>query len=206
MRKIVKGQEPKIFTSWKRTNKGKNYRDLSHDVRAAINEANIKEQKGICAYCCDQIDASNSMNEHVEARKLNPARQLDFNNMVASCTRPGQCDNAHGSQSLPLTPLMDECETEIRFYLSGRVKGLTERAEQSIKVLALDNRALKEKRRFQLEALLYEGGSNPDEIKLLDSELVEILVEDLQEPASNQLQPFSPVLVNVLKHNALSSV
>jgi hypothetical protein len=35
---------------------------------------------------------------------------------------------AHGSQPLPLTPLMPECETELRFKFSGRVEGLTERA------------------------------------------------------------------------------
>ena len=199
MRKIVKGREPKQLSDWKQRNPDKNYRDLPTEIRQAINRANIREQKGLCAYCCDAITPASSMNEHVEARQSKPDRQLDFTNMVASCTTPGQCDNAHGSQLLPLSPLMDECETELRYFLSGKIKGTTERAGTSIRVLALDNRALQEKRRFALEALLYEYGSRPGDLELLDQELAEILIEDLnREVEPDQLLPFSPVLANLL--------
>ncbi len=57
--------------------------------------------------------------------------------IVASCNTPNQCGDAHKSQHLPLTPLMTECETELRFKISGRVEGLSDRAADTIRVLNL---------------------------------------------------------------------
>ena len=154
MRKITKGIEPAELTSWKRKNSHGRYDNLSHVERGAINETTRKEQFGLCAYCCKAIDDHNSMNEHLEARRLAPHRSLDFNNIVASCTTPNQCDKAHGSQPLPLTPLMDECETELEFNFSGNVESLTDRAKQAIDVLNLNNQSLIAKRKQQIKTLV----------------------------------------------------
>jgi uncharacterized protein (TIGR02646 family) len=150
MRKITKGLEPQELTAWKRKHSNGRYADLSDIERQAINQATRKEQFGLCAYCCKRIDSSNSMNEHVEARALAPNRQLDFDNIIASCTTRERCDYTHGSQTLPLTPLMDECETELRFRASGKVEGITQRATDSISVLGLDTKAIREERRQRL--------------------------------------------------------
>jgi uncharacterized protein (TIGR02646 family) len=122
MRHIDKGPEPPELTAWKRANPKGNYAGLSEVERQAIREACTSEQFYLCAYCCQNISGlqDDTMNEHVEARRIAPQRSLDFGNLVASCTTPRQCDAAHGSQPLPLTPLMAECETELRFKLSGR--------------------------------------------------------------------------------------
>ncbi len=77
------------------------------------------------------------MNEHVVTRSIAPNRSLDFSNIVASCTTPRQCDAAHKLQPFALTPFMNECETEFKFKISGRVEGLTDRAIETIKVLKL---------------------------------------------------------------------
>ncbi|MBD8090203.1 TIGR02646 family protein [Pseudomonas fluorescens] len=203
MRKITKGDEPTTLTQWKRANPRGRYADLTHEPSQSIRQACIEEQYGLCAYCCHEITADNARNEHVQAQKLAPNRTVDFSNIVASCDRLKQCDKAHGHQVLPLTPLMDECETELKFYISGRVEGLTPRATTSIQVLNLgnsheNNRALINARKTLVEALLYEGGV---ELKVEDSDLLILLMEELSAPdANNRLKPFAPVLVNVIRH------
>lgn len=55
----------------------------------------------------------------------------------------------------PYTPrflerLMIECETEIEYKLSGEVKGKTDRAQNVVKCLGLNDRGLEERRKRSL--------------------------------------------------------
>ncbi len=206
MRKISKSEEPPELMQWKKKNpKLQRYDDLDKSnegktARQKINERNIKDQFGLCAYCCKRIDENNSMNEHLEPRSKNHSKELDFTNIVASCTTKNQCDNAHKSQDLPLTPLMAECETELQFLLSGDVKGKTERAITTISVLQLDNRALKSVRKQAIDGILFTQGMPPDDlINLEEDGVLNLMLDDLKQPKAALLEPFSPVLVNVLQ-------
>lgn len=209
MRTISKGAEPCCLTAWKRKNTHGAYDDLDKTeegkvVRAKIRDYALNEQFYLCAYCCQRIEKINAChNEHLEAQKLNPKRTLDFSNIVASCNTPNQCGDAHKSQHLPLTPLMTECETELRFKISGRVEGLSDRAAVTIRVLNLgdhekNNRALIEKRKQLSNALLWENGINPDD-GLEDDEILNILISDLSQPQQDQMEPFTPVVINILR-------
>lgn len=204
MRTISKGAEPSSLTAWKRTNPHGRYNQLTEDIRRTIREHALAEQFYLCAYCCQRIqDIGACHNEHVEAQKLNPGRTLDFSNIVASCNTSNQCGDAHKSQHLPLTPLMMECETELRFKISGRVEGLSDRAIVTIQVLNLgdhekNNRALLEKRKQLSNVLLWTNGINPEE-GLEDEELLEMLIGDLLQPQQGQLESFSPVVINILR-------
>jgi uncharacterized protein (TIGR02646 family) len=204
MRTISKGPEPSSLTNWKRVNFHKHYADLDPDIRRDIRGYTLKEQFYLCAYCCQRIqDIDACHNEHVEAQNLNPGRTLDFTNIVASCNTSNQCGYAHRSRCLPLTPLMAECETELRFKISGRVEGLSDRATATIQVLNLgdhekNNRALIEKRRQLSNALLWTTGINPDE-GLEDDELLKMLIDGLVQPQQGQLEPFAPVVINILR-------
>lgn len=205
MRKINKGPEPGSLIQWKHRHPHGSYDQLSERERQDIRTACSEEQFYLCAYCCQDISGTNAdtMNEHVEARRLAPNRSLDFNNIVASCTTPLQCDASHGSQVLPLTPLMDECETELKFMLSGRVQGLSQYAEQSIHVLNLgdherNNKKLIEKRKQLSHHLLFVNGVAPDE-GLEDEDLLRILIAELSQPVDGRLEAFSPVVVNILR-------
>jgi uncharacterized protein (TIGR02646 family) len=204
MRAISKGSEPSSLTTWKRANTHGRYNQLTEDIRRTIREHTLAEQFYLCAYCCQRIqDIDACHNEHVEAQNLNPGRTLDFSNIVASCNTSNQCGDAHKSQHLPLTPLMTECETELRFKISGRVEGLSARAIETIQVLNLGdhekrNRALIEKRKQLSNALLWTNGINPNE-GLEDEELLELLIDDLLQPQQGQLESFSPVVINILR-------
>lgn len=198
MRKISKGEEPYELVTWKHKNPHGHYQDLSHIERQAINSASLKEQFLLCAYCCKKVDVRTSHNEHVESRRLAPNRQLDFGNIVASCNTHDRCGCAHQSQFLPLTPLMQECETELKFYLSGKVVGHTERAKNSIAILGLDNRAIREERKQMVDNLIFPDRG--DNLELLGDDLLTMLIDDFQKPDQNgHLLPYSPVLINITK-------
>lgn len=206
MRKINKGAEPQALTHFKRNGRSKNYNDLSHTERSAIREACASEQLYLCAYCCTEISgtSSDTMNEHLQCRDHHPQLGLSFNNIVASCKTSGQCDAAKGNQTIKLSPLMSECEHELRFLLSGRVEGLSPRAIDTIRVLNLgdherNNKKLVEKRRVLAQATLQTEDLGPSS-SIEDDELLQLLIDDLSQPTQGRLQPYAPVMVNILKN------
>lgn len=208
MRTICKeGSEPSSLAAWKKANPHKHYADLGDDVtgiRRDIRDHTLKEQFYLCAYCCQRIPGIGTChNEHIEAQSLNPKRTLDITNIVASCNTSNQCGDAHKSQPLTLTPLMAECETELQFKISGRVEGLSDRAINAIKVLNLgdhekNNRALIEKRKQLSNALLWKNDIDPDQ-GLEDEELLGLLIDELIQAQYGQLEPFAPVVINILR-------
>ncbi|WP_413724088.1 hypothetical protein [Sodalis sp. RH16] len=214
MRKITKGQPPDSFLNWVRSkpaSKNENqwfqelYTQKQWGIIADLSNKCAQEQFYICAYCCDHITgaSTDTVNEHVEARAIAQASSLKYTNIVASCKTKGQCDASHKSQHLPLTPLMAECETEFKFKISGRVEGTTSRAEKTIEVLNLgdnerNNKALIEKRKQLTDNLLWTNGINPEE-GLEDDDLLQDLVENLLIPKEGKLDPFAPVVANILR-------
>ena len=205
MRKIDKDKnEPKALSDWKKENPNGNYGQLTHIERQSIRVACRGEQYFLCAYCCQSIrgELDDTVIEHVEAQSISPHRGLDYGNMVLSCRTTNQCDHAHGNKALLLTPLMDECETELKFGINGRVEGLTKRAKICIDVLNLGdketkNRALIEKRKQLSRRLLWANGVNPDE-GLDDDKSIRKLISILKKPQDGKLRPFAPVVVNIL--------
>lgn len=203
MRKITKGLEPQELTAWKRKHPNSRYSDLPDNaegqaIRQAIKRETCKEQFGLCAYCCKTIDETSSVNEHVQAQRLAPNRTMDFNNIVASCKTKGRCDDEHGSQPLPLTPLMIECETELRFRASGKVEGnKSTSATETIRVLGLNGKAIQDERKQMIDSLIVPDDFNG--LQLIGDDLLADLLNDFQQPINGQLLPYSPVLINILK-------
>jgi|ETN07SMinimDraft_1059922.scaffolds.fasta_scaffold86246_1 uncharacterized protein (TIGR02646 family) len=214
MRKINKGASPTLFADWvedKPDNMNENqwfqalYERKNWGVVSDLSHHNAREQFYLCAYCCGRISGeyTDTVNEHVEARAVAPKRSLDYANIVASCKSKNQCDSAHKSQVFTLTPLMDECETELSFKISGRVEGLTDRARQTIRVLNLgdneeNNRSLIEKRKQLSHSLLWCNGIDPAD-GIEDEELLLDVIGDLMTPKDGKLEPFAPVVANILR-------
>ena len=201
MRKINKGTDPHTITIWKRKHPQHTYADLTATIRQDIRKQCVEEQFCLCAYCCASIKntPASCHNEHLDAQGNAPQKTLDYGNMVASCNANNQCGKAHKNQPLSLTPLMNACETELKFYLTGRVKGLTPRADNAITVLNLNHPALVETRKQLVEALIYEMGEEPKNIVVLDDDLLEVFLYYMCLLGEECLRPFSPVLVNIVK-------
>ena len=200
MRKIKQGDEPNSLTRWKRQNPQRAYGQLSEEIRREIHQYLLDNQFNLCAYCCDRIQSINDChNEHLEAKQSKPNRDLDFTNLVASCNTKNQCGNAHGTASLPITPLQEACETELAYQLSGRVKGLTNQATETLAILNLNNKSLIEKRKQITHCILWGNNLNPTTIQLTATNLLGKLANDLAMPKDGKLEAFSPVVVNVLR-------
>lgn len=205
MRKIDKGQEPHVLTHFRTHNPGTRYEELSHVERVAIRKACTADQLYLCAYCCGEISGEqvDTMNEHILCRDHHPRLSLEYSNIVASCKTPGQCDAAKGNQPIILSPLMAECEEELRFLISGRVEGLTPRAIEAVRVLNLGdhetrNKKLVEKRR-QLSMALFTTNGLDAYSPLEDDDLLQLLIDELQQTNNGKLDPFSPVVINILR-------
>ncbi len=204
MRHIIKGQEPSELKKWKKANpKKRRYPDLDatekgREAHQAIRQTALKEQFYLCAYCCKAIDEEHSTNEHIASQRAAPQKSLDFSNIVASCDTARRCNQARGSQELLLTPLMAACESELKFRLSGKVKGLTERATQAIGILGLNEPAIRNERKQLMDVVLY--GYEMTELPNDDS-LLDIMLDLLQKPdEAGRLPPFGPALANIIRH------
>ena len=202
MRKIQKADEPASFAKYKQHNPTHQYKDLNDEiVRQDIRQKCTEEQYYLCAYCCKEISGTNvdTMNEHIQPRHHYPNLSMDFNNIVASCNQTGHCDNSKDSKILPLTPLMDECETEFEFRINGTVSGKTERARSAIDILQLNHKKLCESRKQAINyILIIHGLGNPIEVE--DDELLQSVCDDIIQPENGKLIAFTPAIVNAIKN------
>ncbi len=103
-----------------------------------------------------------------------------------------------------MTPLMPECETDLKYYISGLVEGLTDNARNMIDVLNLGdtrkrNRRLVEIRKCIIFALLFQHGTQPEELQMLDADLICLLIDEFENPDNGKLEAYSPVIVSVLR-------
>jgi hypothetical protein len=99
---------------------------------------------------------------------------------------------------------MDECETELQFMISGRVRGLSQRAIDAIKTLNLgdsekSNRGLVEKRKHLARAIFFKASIDPEE-EIEDEEILEMLLEEIQTPQGERLDSFAPVAANIIRN------
>ncbi|HEK2942155.1 TPA: TIGR02646 family protein [Proteus mirabilis] len=207
MRKISKkkGYEPPSLTQWKKQNKNKKYIDLTPNLRAEIRAELLKEQFYLCGHCCQQIpNIQDCHNEHIEPQQIAHQRTLDYSNIIVSCNSKKQCGDSHKHFLLPITPFDDRCETELQFSISGRVKGLTQQAQDTIRILNLGdnertNKVLIEKRKIAISTILFSNGINSN-IGLEDDDLLNDLIIELSKPNDvGKLESFSPIVINVLK-------
>lgn len=210
LRQITKGTEPVALTTYKRANPTHIYKDLGLDpqgIRLKIRDACLTEQYYLCAYCCKEIGAAlhDCMNEHILPRQRYPQYSFDFNNIVASCTAKGSCDDVKDNQEIAITPLSPRCETEIEFNISGTIVGLTNDAIQTIEVLRLgdslqQNKKLVDLRKQAIENYLIAESVDSNDVTVVDDELLALLIDDLQQIKNGKLQPFAPIIIKALKN------
>ncbi len=117
-----------------------------------LNKELVSEQNGLCAYCCCQIDESNSHNEHIEPRhpgKYVSKKSLDYTNIVASCygfsgekTCGPKKENEYDEGKF-ISPLNSECEEIFTYLPDGTMAG----DDYTINLLNLNSYRLKEARK-----------------------------------------------------------
>jgi uncharacterized protein (TIGR02646 family) len=129
MRTIQKGPEPATLTQHRQQPHADydNYTD-----KAALRQALVAEQRGLCCYCQSRIRATpDGMKiEHWQCQANHPGRQLDFSNLLGACLgghgrpkREQHCDTRKDNNDLcfsvcdPTHPI----ERKIRFLGDGKI-------------------------------------------------------------------------------------
>jgi len=153
---ILKNEEPQFLTDFKKKYLKKDYDSKEFaQHRPVLNAELIKEQKGLCAYCCGRITAEKSHNEHIEPRhpgKYTSNRSLDYTNIVASCNAPETCGNKkknrYDSEKF-VSPLDENCEGKFTYYANGEIVG----DQYTIDLLNLNAYELKNARKAVMREL-----------------------------------------------------
>lgn len=161
MRTIQKGPEPTSLTQHRQQAHADydNYTD-----KAALRQALVREQHGLCCYCQSRIRATpeGMKIEHWQCQADNPGRQLDFGNLHGVClgghgrpARDQHCDTRKGNDLLcfsvcdPAHPI----ERQIKFLGNGRIESDDKRINDDLNdVLNLNWSRLVSNRKAVLDA------------------------------------------------------
>ncbi len=155
---IQKMEEPQFLTDFKNKYPKKDYDSKEFaEYRPALKSELIKEQKGLCAYCCGRITDAKAHNEHIEPRnpgKYASNRSLDYTNIVASCNNPETCgikkENHYDPEQF-VSPLDENCEEQFSYYANGDIVG----DQYTIDQLNLNAYELKNARKSVIKQLQY---------------------------------------------------
>lgn len=166
-----------------------------------MREVMRKEQAGLCAFCCNRLQAQEGRNAHLKSRQQFPQLGLRWDNIVVSCTRKESCDLHQRGRSLHLTPLMPECETELIYYVTGEVEGTTARAQEAIDILGLNDRKVRESRKAGINRLAMNNLCDPiEDIACLSDDEKTALIEMLDEvDEEGNLPAYQPVLKSIIR-------
>jgi len=185
MKYILKKESPEEFEIWKsRLNpktwkwqdlKGKRAKDLPHGIcdysKEELRQALLEEQHYTCAYCECSIPYNTTYLriDHVEPRNgdINKDRIFDYLNLVLSCKGyylenelglPAilTCDQAKANKPIPISPLQVDCSSNFLFTESGHIHGENSKANETIKVLNLNNAKLRNQRKASVEGFLFD--------------------------------------------------
>ncbi len=213
MKYIKKGNEPEQFLEWK-NKKSENWKpqyiNIDSDVKQTLHQELIKEQGYICCYCGKRVSENDSHIEHFRPQKKYPSKELDYQNLHASCQGlskngedesdkkvPRHCGHLKGNwfdKKLLISPLSKNCETRFKFIGHGQIEGNDQAAKETIKKLGLDIDKLRALRREAIHAAIPDAKAsfNPPAIR-------KMIARYEKKDNNGQYAPFCTAIVYVLK-------
>jgi uncharacterized protein (TIGR02646 family) len=173
VRHIVKRREPLALTNYRAFAGAKFDGDNGFPpVKQAIREASIAEQRGICGFCEQRIEATNDSMRiaHRVPQSVDPARDLDWQNMLAACrgnegSIPTHCDVAQRNTPIQLDPTQQTHCATLGFDGDRLVSSNAQFVREIDDVLALNSDMMRDRRRRTLEAFIrasFEGRGSVD--------------------------------------------
>ena len=155
---IQKNNTPDFLADFVAKNPTANYdSDSFKPFYFPLREELVKEQKGLCAYCCSRITTETSHNEHIEPRNMKNGtksrKSLDYNNIVASCNTSSTCGSHKENEydeSRFILPLDEGCEDRFSYDPDGYMNG----DEYKISLLGLNSYKLKRARKSIYKTIL----------------------------------------------------
>ncbi len=173
-----------------------------YDLKTAL----LKEQNSLCCYCNVEIkNDHNTTIKHLKPKEGTKNQHLifDYDNLLASCNgnrkepkpRVLHCDAEKDIKEIDLTPKMSECETEIIYAENGGISGITERANETVKVLNLGCDKLIDERAGKILGFIYEDELNTIKISELEAEKI------YNALSKTKSEPYIIAILQVLKQN-----
>jgi uncharacterized protein (TIGR02646 family) len=205
MRAIRKAREPASLTTHRQTQHCdfENYGD-----KAALREALVREQRGLCCYCMSRIHADRERMkiEHWQPQSRFPDLELSYRNILGACLgghgQPAHlqhCDTRKGEDSLKWNPADSDhrIDQRIRFELDGSIaSGDEEFNAQLNDVLGLNLPVLKNRRSGVIKGIL--DWLREEKAKLRTAVPRDRIVRERARLAGSnngELAPFNPVAV-----------
>jgi len=179
------------------------------EVRNPVKNSLLLEQGFICCYCQQEIESSI---EHFISRNANPLLMFDYNNLLACCKGgeeerqshklfPSYCGASKRNDNLEISPLDLECEDHFDYFLISKeqylqigVRGKTEKGQEAVRILNLDNEELRRQRGAVLETIFDENNTKEDLILLLN-----YYENQINKKPDNKFPPFCIVALNILR-------
>lgn len=147
MRTVAKGPAPDCVKQFLKSTPTANFEDLKKACKDEMDAAFLREQSGLCAFCCNRlVDPSlegRSRIAHVSPRQLGTVSETEWQNLVLSCDSERlpdpSCDAKQGNRDLPVSPLTSNVESLFEYFASGRMVGRNQAAQDTVRILNLDS-------------------------------------------------------------------
>lgn len=172
MKHIKKNKEPEAFTKWVKKNPKKSWDEFvkkSGEIKDILNNTLLEEQGYLCCYC--ECEVSSYHIDHFKPKGKFPKERFSYNNLHISCTT--QRDKARcGHKKLEefskdlISPLEVDCASHFSYTTTGKIVGLDQRGEETIRICNLNSKALIEMRKSLIDSILFcDDNSREEEIK-----------------------------------------
>lgn len=165
----------------------------------SMKDSLLADQGYVCCYCNRRISRKGFPVEHVIPKGIKKEWIGEYKNMLVSCqggnplppAPPGgvpftmttyepHCDHAKGEDTIPVTPLMSDCEDRFVYKLSGKItekNGDTD-AKTTIGILNLNQRYLKIERRKEIRQRCYNKNGTLKSAKELEQVFNDMFTKD----------------------------
>ena len=163
MRTVVKGREPASLTQHRLT---PNCDYDNYPDKAALRDALVREQRGLCCYCMGRIssDPKEMKIEHWRCQSRYPNEQLNYRNLLAACLGGERqprciqhCDTKKEDDDLKWNPAdpTHRIETRLRYESDGSIRSDDGKFDAELtQVLNLNLAVLKNNRKGVRDAIL----------------------------------------------------
>lgn len=211
MRYIEKGKEPTALAQHRATPQS-TYDGLG---KQPVQQALLKDQYGLCAYCMQRISDTAMIIEHYRPQSKFPNLDLDYRNMLGVCkggstvqqraeNRKLHCDQSKGNEELKvLNPLDRKVTMHYDFTMDGRMnaQGVKKnQAQEDIALLNLNETFLAENRRRILKELADLYDTLPADLGQAKQILKKLKNRWEKVDKDGNMQPFCQVALDFLQH------
>lgn len=193
---------------------------VTYFTKKKLKDALLEEQGSICAFCMAGLknDADCTI-DHLQPKAEDARnRTFDYQNLLACCSGIvtedsalnykedlRHCNNKKEDKTIPITPLMVDCESKFLFTIDGEILPVLEDDAQTkitIDRLGLNSKILEKRRKDTIYHYLYPDvptDDNPNTPRLITKEEAKTKIAQLTQKSNGRFSPFVMAVIQVLE-------